>query len=50
MSKSPSKFGMGISYGKVLSANFGSPEKYDRTVVGDVVNVASRMRLQKNSL
>jgi class 3 adenylate cyclase len=39
----PLKFGIGISHGMMLSANFGSEQKLDRTLVGDTVNVASRL-------
>jgi class 3 adenylate cyclase len=39
----PIKFGMGISHGLMLSANFGSTHKLDRTYVGDSVNTASRL-------
>ena len=38
----PIYFGTGISFGEVLSANFGSLHKLDRTIVGDAVNIASR--------
>ena len=37
------KFGSGLSAGKVLLANFGSQHKIDRTIIGDVVNRASRI-------
>ncbi len=39
----PLKFGVGISYGTMLAANFGSAHKLDRTMIGDTVNVASRL-------
>lgn len=39
----PIRFGMGASYGEVLSANFGSKQKFDRTIVGDIVNIGSRL-------
>lgn len=37
------RFGTGISYGETLSANFGSEQKLDRTIVGDIVNIGSRL-------
>jgi class 3 adenylate cyclase len=37
------KFGTGLSYGEVLSGNFGTREKLDRTIIGDVVNVGARL-------
>ena len=41
--KSSIRFGTGISFGEVLSANYGSYEKLDRTIVGDAVNISSRL-------
>ena len=41
--KHPIHFGTGIDFGPVLSGNFGSIHKLDRTVVGDTVNTASRI-------
>jgi class 3 adenylate cyclase len=43
MGSLPIKFGMGVSFGAMLVGNFGSQQKYDRTLVGDTVNVASRL-------
>ncbi len=37
------KYGTGIAFGKMLSANFGSSKKLDRTVIGDPVNTCSRI-------
>lgn len=37
------RFGVGVAYGSMLSANFGSSHKIDRTLIGDPVNVASRL-------
>lgn len=43
--KSPIEFVIGIDYGDVTFGNIGSPDRLDFTVVGQAVNVASRIQM-----
>lgn len=45
----PLKHGIGIHTGKVLAANIGSPDRHSYAMIGDAVNMASRLQeLSKN--